>query len=404
MLSEARVRNAKPKGKPYKLSDGYASYLLVKHNGGRLWRLKYRFGGVEKVLTLGIYPDVTLKRFREKRDEARRLLADGIDPGAARKAEQAASANTFKLVAEEWLDLQAKELAAETLDIYRGRLTSELYQPLGHKAIDDIEAPELLAVCRRIEARGRRESAHRVRALYGRIARFAIATGRAQRDISRDLQGALGPVRAQHFASIVEPKRVGELLRAIDGYTGQPAVHYALKLAPLVFVRPGELRAAEWREFDLDAAEWRIPAGRMKGSTDPHVVPLAAQSLALLRELQAITGDGKLLFASLRTPSRPISDNTINAALRRLGYSSEEMTGHGFRSMASTLLNEQGWNDDWIEAQLAHRDTNKVRASYNFARYLDGRRKMMQAWADYLDGLRKGASVTAIQHARHAAP
>jgi integrase len=268
---------------------------------------------------------------------------------------------------------------------------------LGSRLIAAITAQELLAVLRRIEARGKHETAHRVRALAGRVLRYAVATGRAQHDVAADLKDALAPVKSKNFASVLDPVRVGELMRAIDGYTGHPVTALALKLAPLVFVRPGELRAAEWPEFDLPNAEWRIPGARMKMG-EPHVVPLARQALAILRELQPFARGGRYLFPSLRTRDRPMSNNTINAALRRLGYSSEEQTGHGFRSMASTLLNEQGFPPDVIELQLAHAERNKVRAAYNKAQRLPERRKMMQAWADYLDGLRAGGTVVPIRH------
>jgi integrase len=294
-------------------------------------------------------------------------------------------------VAQEWLALHSKSLSPETLSILGARLNSALYPYLGSRPVAAITAQELLVVIRRIEARGRHETAHRVRALAGRVLRFAVATGRAQHDVAADLRDALAPVRSRNFASVTDPARVGELMRAIDGYTGYPVTALALKLAPLVFVRPGELRAAEWSEFDLANAEWRIPAARMK-MKEPHIVPLARQAIAIVRELEPLARGGRYLFPSLRTRDRPMSENTINAALRRLGYSSEEQTGHGFRSMASTLLNEQGFPPDVIELQLAHTERNKVRAAYNKAQRLPERRKMMQAWADYLDGLRAGGS------------
>jgi integrase len=391
-LSELKIRNAKPRERAYKIFDERGLFLLVTPTGGRLWRLRYRIGNLEKLISLGAYPDVPLKRAREKRDDARRLVADEIDPSADRKAKRAAMLVTFEGVAQEWLDLQAKSLAPETISILGSRLNSGLYPYLGSRPVGAITAQELLAALRRIEARGRHETAHRVRALAGRVLRYAVATGRAQHDVAADLKDALAPVKSKNFASVTDPVRVGELMRAIDGYTGHPVTALALKLAPLVFVRPGELRAAEWSEFDLPNAEWRIPGTRMKMG-EPHVVPLACQALAILRELQPLARGGRYLFASLRTRDRPMSNNTINAALRRLGYSGEEQTAHGFRSMASTLLNEQGFPPDVIELQLAHAERNKVRAAYNKAQRLAERRKMMQAWADYLDGLRAGATV-----------
>jgi integrase len=382
--------------RPYKLFDERGLYLLVTPTGNRLWRLRYRMGALEKLLALGAYPDVPLKRAREKRDEARELVADGIDPNAKRKAERNAQTETFEAVANEWLELHKKSLAPETISILGTRLRSFLYPYIGSRPVAGITAQELLAVLRRIEARGRHETAHRVRALAGRVLRYAVATGRAPHDVAADLKDALAPVRSKNFASVTDPRRVGELMRAIHGYSGHPVTALALKFAPLVFVRPVELRAAEWSEFDDANAEWRIPGTRMKMG-EPHIVPLSCQALAILRELQPLARGGRYLFPSLRTRDRPMSDNTINAALRRLGYTSDEQTGHGFRSMASTLLNEQGFPPDVIELQLAHAERNKVRAAYNKAQRLPERRKMMQAWADYLDGLRAGGQVVPIK-------
>lgn len=396
MLNDIRVRTAKPRERPYKLFDERGLFLFVTPSGGRLWRLKYRMHGREKLISLGAYPDVALRRAREKRDEARKLLADSIDPSAERQERRAALLETFEGVAEEWLNLQNRSLAPETISILGARLKSALYPYLGSKPVAEVTAQELLAALRRIEARGRYETAHRVRALAGRVLRYAVATGRAQHDVAADLKDALAPVKSKNFASVTEPIRVGELMRAIQGYTGHPVTALALKLAPLVFVRPGELRTAECSEFDLPNAVWRIPAVRMK-MKEPHIVPLARQAVAILRELEPFAQGGRYLFPSLRTRDRPMSDNTINAALRRLGYSSEEQTGHGFRTMASTLLNEQGFPPDVIELQLAHTERNKVRAAYNKAQRLAERRKMMQAWADYLDGLRAGANVAPIR-------
>lgn len=400
-LSEASVRAARPdpNKKLTKLSDERGLYLLVdSKTGSKLWRLKYYFGGREKLLSLGAYPDVGLKRAREKRDDARKLVADGIDPSARRRAEKAARGDTFAAIADEWLETKKKSLSPGTWKRDRDQLVDLVGPYLGKEPIASIEAPALLAVLKRIEGRGRYDTAHRVRAVVGRVMRYAIATGRAKHDISADLKGALAPKATQNYAALTDPARVGELLRAIDGYVGQPTTHAALRLAPLLFVRPGELRAAEWSEFDLEAKEpeWRIPAARMKMG-ELHVVPLSAQAVTILKELHPITGDGRLVFPALHTTLRPISENTINVALRRLGYSSEQMTGHGFRSMASTLLNEQGWHPDLIELQLAHAERNKVRAAYNRAQRLAERRKMMQAWADYLDGLRAGGTVVSIK-------
>ena len=399
-LTDSAIRAAKPKQKPYKLADGLGLHLFITTHGARSWRLKYRLKGKEKTLTLGLYPDVSLRRAREKRDDARQLIADGIDPNEQRKAERAANVYTFRLIAEEWIAQQAKVLAVETISILTGRLVTTLFPAFGTKPIADIKAADLLAVLRRLEERGLSETAHRVRSLYRRVEKFAIATGRLERGIAADLAGALAPVVTEHFPSITAPKRIGELLRAIAGYQGQPSAEYALKLAPLLFVRPGELRAAEWSEFDLNAEQpvWRIPAERMK-MRRPHVVPLATQAVALLRALNTHTGDGRLLFPGLRSGSRPISENTLNAGLRRLGFGQEEMTAHGFRSMASTRLNELGYHPALIELQLAHAERNATRAAYNKAQRLEERRKMMQAWADYLDGLRAGAKIIPIKSA-----
>jgi len=395
VLTETVIKAARPREKPYKLFDERGLFLLVAPTGGRLWRLKYRYGGTEKLLALGGYPDVSLKRAREKRDEARALVADGKDPGDLRKAEKAARGNTLAAIAEEWLRLQSDKLAGVTVTKARW-LLGYLLSDLGSKPIASITAPQLLAVLRKIESAGNHETAHRVKQRFGEIARYAIATGRAERDITADLRGALAPIVTRSHASITDPARVGELLRAIDGYVGQPATAAALKLLPYVFVRPGELRAAAWSEFDLEAAEWRIPGTRMKMGLQ-HLVPLSCQALAILRNLHTLTGPEGLAFPGLRSTVRPISDGTLNAALRRLGYSGDDIVAHGFRSMASTLLNEQGFPPDVIELQLAHAERNKVRAAYNRAQRLQERRKMMQAWADYLDRLKGGGNVIAIR-------
>lgn len=395
-LTETEVRNAKATEKPVKLFDGGGLYLLVNPNGGRWWRLKYRYNGKERGISLGIYPDVSLKRARALRDDARRTLAEGTDPSARRQASKLSQADTFKNVAEEWFGLQANKLTALTLNKARWMLETFIFPKLGSRPINELTAPDMLAELRKIEARGTHETAHRVKQRCSQILRYAIATGRAERDVCADLRGALAPVTTRNHAAVTEPAKIGDLLRAIDGYQGQPTTAVALKLAPLVFVRPGELRSAQWSEFDLDSAEWRIPAERMK-MREAHIVPLASRAVELLRELHTFTGRGKYLFPSLRSNDRPISENTLNAALRRLGYTKDEMTAHGFRAMASTCLNEQGFPPDVIERQLAHAERNKVRAAYNRAQRLPERRKMMQAWADYLDGLRAGVNVVPLK-------
>ncbi len=402
-LTETKVRNAKAGAKPFKLTDGGGLYLLVTPAGGRWWRFDYRFSGKRKTLSMGVYPDVSLKQARERRDDARRLVADSVDPGAARQLEKSGRAsrasNSFELVAREWLGKFAPSWTTEYAERLESRLERDIFPWIGARPVGEVTAPELLTVLRRIEARGVTETAHRALQDCGRVFCYAVATGRAERDPSSDLRGALAPVRQKHFASITDPTAVGGLLRAIDGYEGSLVTRCAIRLAPLVFVRPGELRHAEWSEFNLDAAEWRIPAAKMK-MRDPHIVPLSRQAVEVLRTLHPLTGHGRYLFPGVRTPMRPMSENTVNAALRRLGFTKDEMTGHGFRSMASTLLNEHGWNRDAIERQLAHIERNAVRATYNYAEHLPERRKMMQAWANHLDSLKSGAKVIPIGQAQ----
>jgi integrase len=394
MLTVTEIRAVKPQDKPRKLSDGGGLYLLINPNGSLWWRLKYRFDGREKLLSLGVYPHVSLQQARSRREDAKRAIASGVDPSAKRQAEKSGAANTFESIAREWLALQQKKLAPATYDKAVWTFETLLFPYIGSRPVAKLGAVDVLKVLRRIEVRGHHETAHRARQRCAQVFRYAVQTERADRDVTTDLRGALAPVVTEHHASITDPARIGELLRAIDGYSGHVVTAQALRLAPLVFVRPGELRHAEWSEFDLDGQEpvWRIPAEKMK-MREQHVVPLAKQALALLRELRALTGRGRYVFPSLRSGSRPMSDNTVNAALRRLGYTSDEMTGHGFRSLASTSLNEQGYHPDLIELQLAHAERNQVRAAYNKAQRLPERRKMMEAWADYLDGLRDGANV-----------
>lgn len=396
-LTDTAIRNAKPTAKPVKMFDENGLFLIVTPSGGKWWRFKYRFGGKEKLLSFGTYPEVSLKESREKRDEARKLVAAGIDPGEHRKAHKAAkldrASNSFEIVAREWFTKYSANWVASHADKIIRRLEKDVFPWLGGCPIAEITAPELLTVLRRIENRGALETAHRALQNCGQVFRYAVATGRAERDPSGDLRGALPPTKQKHHASIIDPKAIGELLRAIDGYQGSLVTKCALKLAPLLFVRPGELRKAEWVEINFDNSEWRIPANRMK-MREQHIVPLSSQALSILHELQALTGTGRYVFPGARTNGRPMSENTVNAALRRLGYSNDEMTGHGFRSMASTLLNEQGWNRDAIERQLAHAERDNVRAAYNYAEHLPQRRQMMQSWADYLDKLAKGVIIS----------
>lgn len=391
-LTDTAIRNAKPGTKPKRLFDGGGLYLEVSPAGGKLWRLKYRFGKREKRLALGIYPHVSLKDARAKRDEARKQLAAGIDPGAQRRAAELQSASSFEALAREWFGKFSPGWSKDHAERVIRRFERDLFPWLGARPICEMTAPELLLALRRLENRGVLETAHRVMQNCSQVFRYAVATGRAERDPTFDLRGALPPVRGKHFASITDPRAIGGLLRAIDGYKGSFVTQCALRLAPLVFVRPGELRRAEWAEFDLEGAEWRIPSAKMKMRA-LHVVPLSAQALAILRELQPLTGSGRYLFPSARSKDRPMSENTVLGALRRLGYGSNEMTGHGFRSMASTILNEQGWNRDAIERQLAHAERDNVRAAYNYAEHLPERRNMMQQWADHLDQLKAGAEI-----------
>lgn len=399
MLSDAKLRVLKPKAKVYRVADSAGLCIEVDPSGSRRWRIRYRFAGKQKMLSLGVYPDVSLADARERRDDTRKMIAAGTDPSLQRRIEKMnvrlMSATTFESVAEEWL-AGRDYLADSTREKVRWLLDTMAFPWLGIRPIKEINSPEMLAVLRRVEALGKLETTQRLKRVCGQIFRYAVATGRAERDPTGDLRGALKTGKVRHRASITEPAKVGELLRAMDGFAGSLVVACALKFAPLVFVRPGELRKAEWAEFDLDAAEWRIPAERMK-MRQAHLVPLSAQAVAILRELHPLTGSGRYVFPSIRSMARPMSENTITVALRRLGYTGDEMTGHGFRSMASTLLHEQGWPSDVIERQLAHAERNKVKDAYNRAEHLPQRRKMMQAWADYLDGLKAGGKVVPIK-------
>lgn len=399
-LTDTACKNAKPKedGKPAKLSDEKGLFLLV-NTTGKYWRLAYRFNQKQKTLALGVYPEVTLKQARDKRDEARRLLAEGIDPNEHRKIVKRTKAlhaeNTFEAVAREWFAKHKPTWTDGHAERIIRRMERDLFPWLGNRPIAEIEAPELLANLQRIERRGAIETAHRAMQNAGQVFRYAIATGRAKRNPATDLVGALAPVVKTSFPTITDPVKIAELLRAIDGYQGTLETRCALRLAPLVFVRPGELRQAEWREIDLDNALWVIPAERMK-MREKHVVPLSRQAVEILRELHPLTGNGNYVFPGARSNKRPMSENTVNAALRRLGYDKDTMTGHGFRHMASTLLNEQGWNRDAIERQMAHAERNSIRATYNYAEYMPERVRMMQAWSDYLDSLKAGAKITPI--------
>lgn len=405
-LSDAAIRKAKPGSKPQKLADGAGLYLLLNPTGSKLWRMKYRVQGREKLLALGAYPEVSLAAAREACASARKKLALGIDPGAERKeakqaqAEaEALAADTFETVAREWM---ARRLSHDGISEATGakdrwRLETYLFPTIGARPIAEINARELRKVLRQIEETGKLETASRAKINAGQVFRWAILEGRADNDPTATLRGLFSTPKHTHRAAVTDPVRIGELLRAIDGYTGQFTTLGALKLAPLVFVRPGELRKAEWPEIDLDGALWRIPAERMKMKA-AHLVPLSTQAVGVLRELRELTGSGTLVFPAIGSRGKPMSENTINLALRRLGYGKDEMTGHGFRAMAATRLNEMGWNADAIERQLAHAESNKVRAAYTHAaQYLEERTRMMQAWADYLDALREGGNVVPIK-------
>lgn len=399
-LSDMQIRQAKPKEKPYKLFDGGGLFLEVSASGGKLWRFKYRFGGLEKKLSLGAFPAVSLADARQKRDNVKIMMAKGIDPTAARKIEKITQSGegTFEAVAREWHSKHSPRWAASHAVKILRRLELEVFPWLGVRPVGEITAPELLMVLRRVEERGHIETAKRTLQNCGQVFRYAVATGRAARDPSGDLRGAIPPPLSKHMAAITDPEQVGELLRAIQEYKGAFTTNCALRLAPLVFLRPGELRKAEWSEFDLERAEWRIPIERMKRRRveketrkgELHIVPLSMQAVVILKDLYPFTGRGKYLFPGLRSKDRPMSDATLTNALRRMGYTGEEMTVHGFRHMASTLLHEEGFPSHLIEKQLSHGDRNRIRAVYNHAEYLPERRKMMQAWADYLDQLAAG--------------
>jgi len=392
MLTDAKIKSLRPRDALYRVTDAAGLCLEIAPSGSRLWRFRYRYAGKAKMLSLGPYPDVTLANAREKRDSARRLLVDGHDPSATRKADKqaaaTAAANNLRAVAEEWLELQRPRLAPATYAKSEW-LLGLIYSHLGAKAVSSVTPGEILVALRVIEADGRHETAHRVKMRLGQVFRYAIATGRAESDPTYALRGALAPVVTKKRAAVTDPAGIRDLLLALDDYTGLLVTKCALRLAPLVFVRPGELRAAEWSEFHLDGShpEWRIPAHKMKSRAE-HVVPLSAQAVAILRELHPLTGHGALVFPSTWSVKKPMSENTINMALRRLGFDSATHCAHGFRALASTRLNEMGYPPDVIERQLAHAPRDKVRAAYNRAEHLPERRAMMTAWADYLDALR----------------
>ena len=399
-LSETKARTAKPDVKEYKLFDGGGLHLLVTPSGGKLWRMKYRFAEKEKLLSFGPYPEVTLSEARQKREDARKQIINGIDPGALRKAQKeadTAAADTFEVIAREWHSKFSgtwSEVHATTL---KERLEKDLFPYLGTRPIAEIKPMELLTVLRRIESRGALDTAHRIRFMCGQIFRYAVATGRAERDPAADLRGALPPVKYGHRAAPTDPKKLAPILRAIDDYEGSFVVKCAMQLQAMTFVRPGELRHAEWSEIDFETATWNIPGERMK-MKEPHIVPLAKQAIAVLKELQPLTGSGRYLFPCHRSPLRCMSDNAINAGLRRMGFEKDEICGHGFRATAQTILDEVlRVRPDLIEHQLAHAVRDANGRAYNRTSFIDDRRKMMQTWAYYLDGLKAGAKVIPLR-------
>lgn len=402
-LTDLAVRNAKAAEKQQKLFDSGGLFLLVTPAGGKRWVLKYRIGGKEKSLALGMYPEVSLVEARKRRDAAREKLAAGTDPGEAKKADKRAAllaaANSFEAVARGWMEERKSTVEPAQHEKTLARMENDVFPWIGKRPIAEIDAPEILAVLKRIDSRGARFTAHRTRSEISRVFRYGIKEGHCKADPARDLVGAIPPAQTEHFASITEPVKVGEMLRAFDGFTGTFPVLCALKLAPMLFARPGELRQAEWSEIDLDKGEWRYHVSKTKTE---HLVPLATQAIAILRELYALTGSGRYVFPGARDRKRPMSEAAINAALRRLGYDTRtEITGHGFRAMARTILHEElEQKPEVIEHQLAHAVPDNLGGAYNRTRFIKDRRAMMQKWADYLDRLKVGAEIIPIVTAR----
>ena len=399
-LTDIQIRNSKAKAKQYKLSAGLGLYLIVTPKGGKWWRVRYRFGGRQKELSVGTYPEVTLKTAKVRRDEIRKTVTNGQDPAVERKTEKIAlsSGDTFGEIALEWHNSQSSSWSKSYAKRTFGRMNANLIRWMGGDAISEITPQSLLAVLRRAESRGALYTAHKLRQIASQIFRYAIATGRAVHNPAEEIKGALPPANTTHYATITEPKAVGRLMRDINNYKGTPVVCAALKFSTYVMSRPVNIAEAEWSHFDLDGAVWRIPMESMK-SKQQHIVCLSQQVLSVLTSIHSLTGRGRYVFPSVRSDSRPMSIDTLRSALRRMGYTSKDITTHGFRGMASTMLNEQGWNGDAIERQLAHVEGNSVRAAYNHAQHLPERKKMMQAWADYLDGLAAGADVVPINSA-----
>jgi integrase len=398
-LTDIAVRNTKPHSKAQKLFDGRGLFLLVMPAGQRYWRLKFRYAGKEKLLALGVYPEVSLAAARKKRDDAREKLAAGINPGEAKKAQKRAvliaAANSFELVAKGWMEERKTVVEIGQYEKTSARFNNDVFPWLSKRPITDIDAPEILAVLKRIDGRGARFTAHRVRSEISRVFRYGIKEGFCKTDPAKDLIGAIPPPVEKHFAAITDPAKVGEMLRAFDGFSGTFTVLCALKLAPMLFVRPGELRQAEWSQFELDKSEWRYLITKTKTE---HLVPLATQAVAILRELRALTGKGRFVFPGARSNRRPMSEAAINAALRRLGYDTRtEITGHGFRAMARTILHEElEQRPEVIEHQLAHAVPDNLGSAYNRTKFIRQRRVMMQEWADYLDRTKTGAEIVSI--------
>ncbi len=393
-LTALQVKNVKPANKTQRLFDGGGLYLEVSPKGGKWWRLKYRYAGKEKRISLGVYPGVTLKEARDRRYQARKLLERFIDPSEHRQSIQerilVSAAHTFEVIAREWFVQHEPTWAQSHSSKIIRRLEKNIFPWIGKKPIDRITPPQLLEVVRRIERRGVLETAHRALATCGQVFRYAVATGRAERDVTADLRGALPPIKRKHFAAVTEPDNVATLLRQLHGYSGSVIVRCALQIAPLLFVRPGELRQAKWQDIDMEAAEWRFVVSK---TDTPHIVPLARQALDILREIEPLTGEGTYVFPSVRNTKgdRAMSDNAILAAMRGMDIGKDEMCGHGFRAMARTMLDEiLGYRPDLIEHQLAHQVRDPNGRAYNRTKHLSERREMMQAWADYLDRLREG--------------
>ncbi len=389
-LTDTALRAAKPTEKTQKSFDGNGLYLIITPKGAKSWRLKYRFQGKEKLISLGPYPLVSLKEARERSLVARKTLEGGIDPSAERKQAKNKTQNTFELVAREWHEMQSTKWTKTTATAVMQRMKRNFFPFIGAKPIDEVTAPEILALLRKVEARGTISSAHDLKHACSGVMRYAIATGRAERDPTADLRGALTPNRKKHRPALTAPEAVGNLMHAIYNYQGSLVVRSALQLLAFTFCRSTEIRNAEWKEFDFEDKLWRIPAERMKMKRD-HLVPLSKQAIAVLEKLRMYSGKGQYVFPCYRSETVSFGKTALQRAIRVMGFERDEMCPHGFRSMASTLLNEQGYNADWIERQLAHVSNNQVRAAYNRAEYLPERRKMLQEWADYLDKLRKKA-------------